>query len=767
MPIIYTRGNTLRYTPEEKLNSSVVGKWITFTIKRLATDPDPGLLQYIFQAPDELVFQQQRVKLEIPAVIMEAIPVGEFVYDIQIVEDLPTIVVDTIDREHKFTCLQDVTLTTSIPIIAGLPQVLSFVLPTVYNVDLNMPVTTFTYANATHYMFTSTSAQPALGDGGWLLLSVYSPVIVVGGEGSYQRWAWVKNGTTVSPLFAPQTCSVDLPSSIQFSSSSVNLAEGAQVNLVIPRPDNTYGALVVAVGVAGGTAVNDTDYSYTPKTLSWSSNDTANKSVTITATADGLTEGAESAVLRLTVTSGQAVYGANRSITINIQDSSAGLDTTPDQFQGLITPTVSAAVNTLITGAAFTPVGYTNSTTISVNTGSYSLDGGTTWLTAASQISPGQSVTPRLQSSTSNSSPTYQTITIGGVPGTFSVTTVAAAGSVSVTSISVAQIDHGVEFDITGSGFATVPTIAPLVWDDCTGIIPQDLWDDVRPIAAADPNYRMAYRAAHNGIVAAHQRNGGKIMSGAHYATDANGWNVLAGKSFTPPAFPYYIRMRALCRVAPGFVFTGANNFKTMAIGNTGSVYGSGSGGYWYVNYNSNSFSSASSVPSHVLSYEPTLTLPDMNGHTQWWNNSNNMAAAWVDMVFEIRMTDQLDGYIKCWENNGPLLIDYLGRTDDWVSTIRTLGFGGYSEMFGQIENFRAFMDQHLDLTRARVELTNNAVYTASTIVEPQPRVSWADGTLRVKGNLGRLSNGQTAYLHITRHDGVRMSSGFAVTCGV
>jgi hypothetical protein len=141
-----------------------------------------------------------------------------------------------------------------------------------------------------------------------------------------------------------------------------------------------------------------------------------------------------------------------------------------------------------VTSNTITPTGYNAAAAISVNGGSYSINGGA-FVTTAGTINPGQSVAVRLTASGANSTTTSATLTIGGVTGTFTVTTQAAAPDTSPDAFSFTamsgvspgrvmtsntitptgynavapiSVSAGASYSIDGGAFVTTPgTISP------------------------------------------------------------------------------------------------------------------------------------------------------------------------------------------------------------------------------------------------------------------------------------------------------------------
>jgi hypothetical protein len=79
---------------------------------------------------------------------------------------------------------------------------------------------------------------------------------------------------------------------------------------------------------------------------------------------------------------------------------------------------------------------------------------------------------------------------------------------------------HGSSVTVTGSGFGSKSTAAPLVWDDCSGTNPLTLWSGAWPDSSWEATYRANYRTpatVGRGVALPHSHVT-KYLSGAHYS---------------------------------------------------------------------------------------------------------------------------------------------------------------------------------------------------------------------------------------------------------
>jgi hypothetical protein len=111
----------------------------------------------------------------------------------------------------------------------------------------------------------------------------------------------------------------------------------------------------------------------------------------------------------------------------------AAADTTPDAFS--FAAQSGVPLSTSVTSNAITVSGINAAAPISIVGGTYSINGGA-YVSNASTITNGGTVSVRLTSSASNATPTCATLTIGGVAGKFCATTAATSSDTTPDSFS-------------------------------------------------------------------------------------------------------------------------------------------------------------------------------------------------------------------------------------------------------------------------------------------------------------------------------------------
>lgn len=163
------------------------------------------------------------------------------------------------------------------------------------------------------------------------------------------------------------------------------------------------------------------------------------------------------------VTATVTIGGVSANFTATtIADPGQPADTTPNSFT--IPATTNAAANTAITSQAVTPTGYTSATAISVTGGFVTVAG----VANATTISPGQSFTVTVQSSSTPSAQATATVTVGGVQATYVVSASAGSGTPGpvpplASGALVEEITARVQFLVNDPNGDAYP--APAIWD--------------------------------------------------------------------------------------------------------------------------------------------------------------------------------------------------------------------------------------------------------------------------------------------------------------
>lgn len=122
--------------------------------------------------------------------------------------------------------------------------------------------------------------------------------------------------------------------------------------------------------------------------------------------------------------------------TFSVTTVAPGSDNVPDAFA--FSTLINAAISTTYVSDIITVTGTDTSSAISIANGEYSLNGGTTWVTASGTVNLGSTVVVRRASSGTFNTAVLTTLTIGGVTGAFTI----------ITAPSQAAYDAGQRFTL-------------------------------------------------------------------------------------------------------------------------------------------------------------------------------------------------------------------------------------------------------------------------------------------------------------------------------
>jgi len=348
---------------------------------------------------------------------------------------------------------------------------------------------------------------------------------------------------------------------------------------------------------------------------------------------------------------------------------------------------------------------------------------------------------------------------------------VAEAVSAPVVQQVNGALNHGSTITVSGTGFGTKGTAAPLVWDNATTSEITDKWDGAWP--SSIPPYNTTYHSPMRGVNPPHDHDTRYIAGNQHSPAVATavaggaygGGNAVVFKNIRLSAFPSNIYASWYQRLDDAWAFGASNNIKTFAYSVCCSPYEMPNN--WYTAYGPPHPTSNSDKGSQwvVTDDGKSLLNPDLNGHNAWWGSAVNPAAGkWSKVEVALRITNENDGYIQIREN-GKQVMNYAGPTDKYPGMARTIGIGGWSLMKGP-NNWRYYADIYLDTTLARVVLANKAVLSQATVIENQIPSSWSDGSITATVNLGQFQAGETAYLFVIDSSGTASASGLPVSVG-
>jgi hypothetical protein len=343
-----------------------------------------------------------------------------------------------------------------------------------------------------------------------------------------------------------------------------------------------------------------------------------------------------------------------------------------------------------------------------------------------------------------------------------------ALSTPAITSVN-GTVSHGQSITIAGSGFGTKSTAAPAIWDDCSGTTITTLWAGGWP-ETGTAAYRMQYQTPVRDVALPHSHIT-KYMTGAHgdYEGGYNGgynvmvWTILTGVTYPTKLYAsYYTQVDPFWPTATNGT---DNNYKVFDFSNGDSPYtmNSSTDNNWYID-----FQQSGTYPNTYINWSgpPSWEANDDGGSldSHYWGTHGltNPIGRWIKYEFEVKITDQSDGYLKAWDN-GTLVINYTGHTDRYTGITKSIGLGGYARAYGE-NTFRYFADLYFDTTAQRVMICNGSSWAARGLCEVQIPSAWLTTSAAITVNQGSFGDGSTAYLYVVDADGNANSNGYQVT---
>jgi hypothetical protein len=321
------------------------------------------------------------------------------------------------------------------------------------------------------------------------------------------------------------------------------------------------------------------------------------------------------------------------------------------------------------------------------------------------------------------------------------------------------NMSHGQSITISGSGFGTKTTAAPLVWDNCSGTNILTLWDGYMIGATGyggsggnisnDLNYRTPSELG-RGVSLPHSHIS-KYLCGSHYVNFVgDGSDIMPWIYNSNPGLdPVYVYASWYRRIDPNWNWgNGDKNFKDIA---------------W-----SNTLEPTPYIGNRYIShYDSSLYAPYYTG--RWASNQpwtevipgaehERLETKWVKTEWEAKFS--VNGYMKVWED-GVLKMHETGNT--WLENgPRCIAIEGFFREVNS-NNWRYFADIYLDYSIARILLCPNNNWTNRGNCEIQIPNAWNTNSITFTANQGSFANGTTAYLFVVDANGTA-SAGYPIT---
>lgn len=344
-----------------------------------------------------------------------------------------------------------------------------------------------------------------------------------------------------------------------------------------------------------------------------------------------------------------------------------------------------------------------------------------------------------------------------------------AESAPSVSGVS-GTVSHGGSITVSGSGFGTKSTAAPLIWDTGTAAsLAAAGWSYGQP-TLSDSAGNIHYSTAVNGVAMPHSHIT-KYTVGRHSIPGDNaynGGNVIFGKILSSVSYAY---ISFYFQIDPNWISDYAdntpldNNFKLFDFDGVNGWYVAP---YWYDNYENDGPVNLNS-PAHSMNDDSglgTLQSPDNNGvNVTWgWPSANVTVGHWIKMEYELFATSSGTGFLRCYEN-GTLKMNYSGRTDNFPGTERNISIGGYARSRGN-NNYRYYSDVYFDTSLQRVAICAGSTWASRGLCEVQIPSAWSASSITATVNQASFADSSNQYVYVVDSAGSANSSGYAVTFG-
>lgn len=325
-----------------------------------------------------------------------------------------------------------------------------------------------------------------------------------------------------------------------------------------------------------------------------------------------------------------------------------------------------------------------------------------------------------------------------------------AAGSPS------AGLVHGDPYTITGSGFGTKATAAPLVWEPFTDATLHADLNLMGGVMGNEDNLRTA-RAGYNA----------KCDFGHSTADQPYGWQY-TGAVYVPKWYvQYWIKLGANWHWGTNYTDdVGCTNIKWARFYPNGELYSNtglsslmptaGNNGYRFTEKSSGS----AETPVYFMRMQDVFTLDAYHLVQMEYGSASDL--------------DTADGHIRVWidgalkHSSDAVVTD--GSPASYLPNKRPGGHFGFQESsmaltsLGDAHRYAYYDQIYVDSSWARVELGDSATYGDCTKREIQVPSAWSDTSITVTVNLGAFGSGETVYWHVTHADGTRQVVGPVTT---
>jgi hypothetical protein len=357
------------------------------------------------------------------------------------------------------------------------------------------------------------------------------------------------------------------------------------------------------------------------------------------------------------------------------------------------------------------------------------------------------------------------TVTLAAVRGPIRMAAIVAAVAMGLASSAVAQpslsavsgvVANGQTVTVSGSGFGTKPTAAPLVWEDfsdgqANGLT---LHGSINTANTTDLRHQFATRNARADFKAP--------GPGHYYSYDA----AAAPKWFTQ----YWIKLASNWQFGsaaypgPGDGLANIKFWRNFPLGSRNftnvDVVLHGFAGYSW---------------KYAIAHEGSTNETFIQGLGDFRETFTNGNWHCVQVEYgENSAVNATDGVFKVWVNGRSIVnltnvVTNESSDGAWVAKRPyVIGFyDSWSPSDAPVSNMYAYYsDIYVDNVWSRVVVANAPTYATATLRELQKPTAWATGAVTFNVNQGAFATGQAAYLYVVDSAGRVNATGLPLTIG-
>lgn len=352
-----------------------------------------------------------------------------------------------------------------------------------------------------------------------------------------------------------------------------------------------------------------------------------------------------------------------------------------------------------------------------------------------------------------NSSHRYlsRSLAVAGIAFLSSSIPVFAAPSISGVS---GTLTHGSSVTVSGSGFGSKTTAAPIKWDDFeSGTLGESMvtrgWSQYSgptPVTSAEQSHAGSRSSLASLSAGTEDFDGAYLPLSSLTTLYASMWFYWdRNPPGTPTGGEIFKWIRINASNAPGNeVYTGNPQFRTQM---------QPAGNWCYDELHPNDTLNGSGFVQRDCDPAPTR-------------------GAWTRMDVLYRLSNPsgtANGEIRTWYNGSAemALSGVVTRASGITDSLTSILLPQMASLAGSASSYKFFIDDvYIDSTPARIEICNASTYAGSTHCEVQSATAWSAGSVTLTLNRGSFGTSDSAYLYVFDSANDSNSSGYSIIFG-